>query len=68
MPSTFTLARDHLEQAASILRGNDTHTQQLRHIVERTIALMSEFEQRAQMASPANVLDLEAYRGRAQRR
>lgn len=62
MPPTYLLARDHLEQAVSILRGADAQTQQLRHIVERTIALMSEFERRSLMAS--NVLDFEYYRDR----
>ncbi len=63
MQPTFILARDHLEQAASILRGADTQTQQLRNIVERTIALMSEFEKRS--ATPdGNVLYFWAYRHR----
>ncbi|MHB1103253.1 MAG: hypothetical protein ACYC0C_10885 [Devosia sp.] len=65
MPSTYILARDHLEQAVSILRGADTRTQQLRHIVERTIALMSEFERRS-MKATNNVLDFEQYRDRGQ--
>lgn len=64
MPSTYILARDHLEQAASILRGSDAQTQQLRYIVERTIALMSEFERRAE-TGPSNVLDFEYYRDRS---
>ena len=63
MPPTYLLARDHLEQAVSILRGADAQTQQLRHIVERTIALMSEFERRSVMAT-SNVLDFEYYRDR----
>jgi hypothetical protein len=63
MPPTFILARDHLEQAASILRGADTQTRQLRHIVERTIALMGEFERKAKMDAN-NVLDFEYYRDR----
>jgi hypothetical protein len=63
MPPTYLLARDHLEQAVSILRGADTQTQQLRHIVERTIALMSEFERRS-MKRASNVLDFEEYRDR----
>lgn len=64
MPSTYILARDHLEQAVSILRGSDTQTQQLRYIVERTIALMGEFERRSEKA-PSNVLDFEYYRDRS---
>lgn len=66
MPPTFILARDHLEQAASILKGADAQTQQLRHIVERTIALMGEFERRSMMATN-NVLDFEYYRDRSPR-
>lgn len=66
MPPTFILARDHLEQAASILRGCDTQTQQLRHIVERTIALMGEFERKSKMDAN-NVLDFEYYRDRSLR-
>jgi len=74
MPSTYILARDHLEQAASILRGDDTQTKQLRTIVERTIALMNEFQRDAPSGperrpgkSPGNVLDFEAYRDRSHR-
>lgn len=63
MPTPYILARDHLEQAVSILRGGDTQTQQLRFIVERTIALMSEFERRSSKG-PSNVLDFEYYRDR----
>lgn len=66
MQPTFILARDHLEQAASILRGADTQTQQLRYIVERTIALMSEFERRSEPRE-SNVLDFETYRERGHR-
>ena len=66
MQPTFILARDHLEQAASILRGADTQTQQLRYIVERTIALMTEFERKSRKDAD-NVLDFEFYRGRSSR-
>ena len=66
MPSTYILARDHLEQAVAILRGADAQTQQLRHIVERTIALMSEFERKAKRDAD-NVLDFEHYRDRSPR-
>jgi hypothetical protein len=44
MRQTYLLARDHLEQAAAILRGSDDRTIELRSIVERTIALMQEYE------------------------
>ncbi|HEY0920191.1 hypothetical protein [Devosia sp.] len=66
MQPTFILARDHLEQAASILRGADTQTQQLRNIVERTIALICEFEKRSEPRD-GNVLDFRAYRERSHR-
>lgn len=61
MLPVYVLARDHLEQAASILRGTDAQTQQLRLIVERTIELMWELELRQSRAS-ANVVDLASFR------
>lgn len=61
MPPTYHLARDHLEQAASILSGDDIPTRQLRHILERTIALMCEFERR-EARRPASVIDFQAFR------
>ncbi len=45
MLRTYVLARDHLEQAAAILRGGDEHSLQIRNIVERTIALMTDYEE-----------------------
>jgi hypothetical protein len=66
MPPTFVLARDHLEQAATILRGGDAQMRQLQHIVERTIALMSEFERKSRNDAN-NVLDFEYYRDRSPR-
>jgi len=45
MQKTYLLARDHLEQAAAILRGADDHSIQLRNIVERTIVLMMDYEE-----------------------
>jgi hypothetical protein len=45
MLRTYILARDHLEQAAAILKGADEHTIQIRAIVERTITLMEEYEE-----------------------
>jgi hypothetical protein len=44
MQRTYLLARDHLEQAAAILRGADDRSIQLRNIVERTITLMMDYE------------------------
>jgi hypothetical protein len=60
MTPTYYLARDHLEQAVCILRGTDTQTQQLRYIVERTIALMTEIEDRSRREQ-GNVLYFERY-------
>jgi hypothetical protein len=56
MLPTFLLARDHLEQAAVILQGTDSRSRQLRHIIERTIGLMDEFQRRQPKRSD-NVLD-----------
>jgi hypothetical protein len=61
MPPTYLLARDHLEQAATILQGHDNRSRQLRHIIERTIGLMDDF-QRRQPPSSSNVLDFAAAR------
>jgi hypothetical protein len=60
MTPTYYLARDHLEQAVCILRGTDSQTRQLRHIVERTIALMTEIEDRSRRER-GNVLYFESY-------
>lgn len=62
MPPIYVLARDHLEQAASILKGTDAQTQQLRLIVERTIELMWELEL-SQHRATGNVIDFESFRG-----
>jgi hypothetical protein len=59
MPPTYILARDHLEQAVHILQGNDSHTVQLRAIVERTIGLMREYERSARISG--NVVDFAEY-------
>lgn len=58
MLPTYVLARDHLERAATILDGKDTHSRQLRHIIERTINLMEDLNRR----EPSNVLDLQKIR------
>lgn len=60
MRHTYVLARDHLEQAAAILRGPDSHTTELRSIVERTIALMYEYERTGRRVSD-NVVDFTDY-------
>ena len=61
MSSTYVLARDHLERAASILKGEDDQTAQLRLIVERTIELMYEIEHKERLDSP-NVIDFQSVR------
>jgi hypothetical protein len=61
MPPTYVLARDHLERAATILQGTDSRSQQLRHIIERTIALMDDFR-RQETPEGENILDLESIR------
>ncbi|KKB84874.1 hypothetical protein VW29_08560 [Devosia limi DSM 17137] len=61
MPPTYVLARDHLERAATILQGTDSRSQQLRHIIERTIALMDDFR-RQEAPENENILDLESIR------
>jgi hypothetical protein len=61
MPPTYVLARDHLQRAATILQGADSHSRQLRYIIERTINLMDDVRQPA--PTPAsNVLDFSAFR------
>ncbi len=61
MPPTYVLARDHLETAMAILQGSDSRSRQLRHIIERTIGLMQEFERQSPPGGD-NVLDLDAFR------
>lgn len=61
MPPTYVLARDHLQRAATILQGSDSRTRQLRHIIERTIALMDEARQEPVVPS-SNVLNLSTFR------
>ncbi|WP_137152457.1 hypothetical protein [Devosia sp. FKR38] len=61
MPPTYLLARDHLERAAALLRGDDGRARQVLYIIERTINLMDDMlpEPRARKS---NVLDFEAFR------
>lgn len=63
MPPTYILARDHLEQAASILNGTDAQSRQLRAILERTIALLREIERREARA-PGKILEFAVFRDR----
>ncbi|WP_157959692.1 hypothetical protein [Devosia submarina] len=65
MLSTYLLARDHLECAAAILQGSDNRSQQLRNIIERTVALMDDAHPRPQTIS--NVLDFAEFRERVAR-
>lgn len=61
MPPTYLLARDHLERAVALLRGDDGRARQVLYIIERTINLMDDMlpEPRARKS---NVLDFEAFR------
>lgn len=59
MLRTYVLARDHLEQAAAILKGGDEHSLQIRNIVERTIALMEDYEEANQQRG--NVVRFDSY-------
>ena len=63
MHTTYYLARDHLEQAAAILRGNDSRSRQLLHIVERTISLIDDMP-RTEPEPPGNVLDFATFKAR----
>jgi len=55
------LARDHLQRAAIILQGADQKSKQLRHIIERTIGLMEDFQPEEPKVRD-NVYELAAYR------
>lgn len=61
MLPTFMLARDHLERAAAMLQGTDSRSQQVRHIIERTIGLMDDVDDVIPVQN-GNVLNLEAFR------
>jgi hypothetical protein len=63
MPSSFLLARNHLEQAIGMLQGGDSQSRQLRYIIERTITLMDDLRP-AQPRQRTNVLDFETFRAR----
>ena len=62
MPPHYVLARDHLQRAATILKGSDSRTRQLRYIIERTMVLMDEVRDEPPVLD-SNVLDLSAFRG-----
>lgn len=61
MTPTYLLARDHLQRAAVILQGADQRSRQLRHIIERTIGLMDDFQPEEEPPRD-NVFELNAYR------
>ena len=61
MPPTYVLARDHLQRAATILQGADSHSRQLRYIIERTINLMNDVRE-PEPPKASNVLDFSAFR------
>ena len=63
MPTTYLLARDHLQQAAAILRRGDSRSRQLLTIVERTISLIDDMPPLRAEARP-NVLDFAAFKAR----
>ena len=63
MPTTYLLARDHLQQAAAILRGADGHSRQLLTIVERTINLIDDLPP-LRVEANSNVLDFAAFKAR----
>lgn len=63
MPTTYLRARDHLQQAAAILRASDCHSLELLNIVERTISLIDDLP----LGRPRpmdNVLDFAAFKAR----
>ena len=63
MQTTYLLARDHLQQAAAILRGTDSRSRQLLNIVERTISLIDDMPRT--LPDPLdNVLDFVAFKAR----
>ena len=63
MQTTYLLARDHLQQAAAILRGTDSRSRQLLNIVERTISLIDDMPRHS--PSPQdNVLDFATFKAR----
>lgn len=67
MLPTYLLARDHLQRAAAILQGADSRSRQLRHIIERTVTLIDDFQPEAEAASD-NVLDIASFRARSPHR
>lgn len=63
MPTTYLRARDHLQQAAAILRGSDSQSLQLLNIVQRTISLIDDMPVPV-ATEQDNVLDFAAFKAR----
>ena len=63
MSSIYIRARDHLEQAAAILKGSDAQSRQLLNIVQRTINLIDDMPP-PPVRPPSNVLDINEFRDR----
>lgn len=61
MQANTILVRDHLEQAALILRSTDERSVQLRDIIVQTISLIDEFDRQERKARP-NVVDFQRFR------
>jgi len=66
MTHSFTIARDHLKRAATILEGQDNQSREVRYIIERTITLMDDLQiDLGHTPLPAaNVLDFASFRAR----
>ena len=70
MPHTLSIARDHLQCAATVLQGQDNQSRQLRYIIERTISLLDDIDCEAAPA-PAprgNVVEIAAFRAQQELR
>jgi len=51
MLSTYTLIRDHLEQAHAIVGGRDPESRRLREVLQMVIGLIDELQALAQQRS-----------------
>jgi hypothetical protein len=63
MPSTYLIARDHLQRAHAVLRHEDGRSAELRHIIEQMINLLDRIETPAS-GRETNVVSLDNYRDR----
>lgn len=48
MLSTYTLIRDHLEQANAVVQGSDPESRRLREVLQMVIGLLDELQMVAQ--------------------